>query len=201
MDATGHLTDAEKKGGAFGYKDGKWDMIKGLDWRKPGFRQDMNFLVVCVSWSDAKAYVEWLAKSTGKNYRLATEAEWEYACRAGSDSAYCFGDNEAGLGEYAWYGSNSGGRSHTVGRKRANAWGIHDMHGNVWEWVNDWYSEDYYVDSPRRSPTGPANGSYRVIRGGSWNDPAHYARSAVRSRFDPGVRGSALGFRLARTLP
>jgi len=100
--------------------------------------------VINVSWDDAVAYCEWLSRETGETYRLATEAEWEYACRAGGQTRWCFGDDETGLGEYAWYWENAGRKTHPVGGKKPNPWQLYDVHGNVWEWCADWYSEDYY---------------------------------------------------------
>jgi formylglycine-generating enzyme required for sulfatase activity len=157
--------------------------------------------VIGVSWEDAVAYCEWLSRQTGASYRLPTEAEWEYACRAGGGASYCFGDDESGLGEYAWYAQNAGGQTHPVGEKRTNNWHLYDMHGNVWEWVQDWYADDYYERRPRENPTGPESGSNRVFRGGSWNPDADYCRSAFRNRTVPGYRVNALGIRLARTGP
>ena len=95
--------------------------------------------VINVSWEDAQAYCEWLSEQTNESYRLLTEAEWEYACRAGSTTRWCFGDDEERLGDYAWYGKNAEGKTHPVGEKQPNAWHLHDMHGNVWEWCQDWY--------------------------------------------------------------
>ncbi len=155
--------------------------------------------VINVTWDDAQDYCRWLSQQTGQDYRLLTEAQWEYACRAGSDGAYCFGDDEKRLGEYAWYWENSKQRSHPVGEKTANAWGLYDLHGNVLEWVQDWYGD--YLQDPRSDPSGPESGSSRVIRGGCWLDVAGLCRSAYRLRNDPGFRIYYLGFRLARLGP
>ena len=131
-------------------------------------------------------------------FRLPTEAEWEYACRAGDDSAYSFGNDARQLGEHAWFGGNSGGKTHPVGRKTPNAWGLFDMHGSVWEWCSDWYG-----NYPRRSmvdPAGPDGGRGRVLRGGSWNDQAGRCRAAYRLSVDPSIKNPSLGFRVARSL-
>ena len=113
----------------------------------------------------------------GPGYRLPTEAEWEYACRAGTRTRYSFGDDPVGLGEHAWYGDNSGDSTHPVGDKRDNAFGVFDMHGNVWEWCWDWFG-DYEARPLMDDPTGPLDGSGRVIRGGSWSDAAGLCRAA-----------------------
>jgi formylglycine-generating enzyme required for sulfatase activity len=153
-----------------------------------------------VSWEDATAFIQKLnglpeERAAGRVYRLPTESEWEYACRAGSSRAYCFGEDEARLGEYAWYGANSGRKTHPVGQKAPNAWGLYDMHGNVWEWCSDWYGD--YPSGSVRDPKGPSTGSYRVNRGGSWYDEAAHCRSADRNRNVPSNRYYSLGFRLA----
>jgi len=139
--------------------------------------------------------------SSGTGYRLPTEAQWEYACRAGTTTRFCFGDDESKLGDYAWFDHNANDvdeeYAHPVGQKKANAWGLYDMHGNVWEWCDDWYDEDYYEDSPVDDPSGPTTGAYRVFRGGGWRYGARYCRSASRGRNTPGGRSRYLGFRIA----
>jgi formylglycine-generating enzyme required for sulfatase activity len=137
-----------------------------------------------VSWDDAVAYCAKLSSlpaelAAGRVYRLPTEAEWEYACRAGTTTEYSFGDNEQDLGKYAWFETNSGSKPHAVGEKLPNGWGLYDMHGNVWEWCSD------------------AEGSFRVLRGGSWFYGAAYCRSAYRRTNVPTFRHANIGFRLA----
>jgi formylglycine-generating enzyme required for sulfatase activity len=148
--------------------------------------------VVSVSWEDADAYAKWL------KMRLPTEAEWEYACRAGSIGEYCFGDNADKLGKYAWFDSNSGNNTHPVGTKKANKWGLFDMHGNVWEWCQDWCGEKYST-SPTVDPKGPNSGASRVLRGGGWDDLAWFCRSAYRSGLNPGNWYDYFGFRVGRS--
>ncbi|MCP4695399.1 MAG: SUMF1/EgtB/PvdO family nonheme iron enzyme, partial [Gammaproteobacteria bacterium] len=152
-----------------------------------------------VFWHEAAAYAKWLSDQTGHAYRLPTEAEWEYAARADSRTVYAFGNDSSGLGEYAWYWDNAEKKTHPVGEKKPNAWGLHDMHGNVWEWTQDWYGS--YSSEAQMNPTGPDTGSARVIRGGSWDDITLLCHSAVRNRYGPGYRVGYLGFRLARTYP
>jgi formylglycine-generating enzyme required for sulfatase activity/serine/threonine protein kinase len=134
----------------------------------------------------------------GDGYRLPTEAEWEYACRAGSTTSYSFGDDAASLDEYAWFDGNSGEKTHPVGQKRPNAWGLFDMHGNVWEWCWDWYDEKYYGQMPGADPFGPSQANLRVDRVGSWLHNPRYCRSASRFWYTPGRRNDYLGFRVAR---
>ena len=150
-----------------------------------------------VSWNDAQDFIKKLNKHEGvNNYRLPTEAEWEYAARAGSNTDYCFGDDEAELTKYAWYVKNSGRRTHPVALKKPNDWGLYDMHGNVWEWVQDWYGD--YPSGSVTDPVGPENGSDRVIRGGSWYDCARRCRSAFRYYYAPVNRYyDGVGFRLS----
>ena len=194
--ATGYQTEAEQEGGAYVYDGKNWGQKSDANWRNPYMSQDEDHPVVCISWNDAVAYCEWLSEQTGERYSLPTEAEWEYACRAESEAAYCFGDDEKLLEEYAWYVRNAEDQTHPVGQKKANAWGLHDMHGNVWEWVQDWYGD--YSKEPQHNPSGPETGSHRVVRGGSWIDDAGDCRSAFRNMNEPGDGNSSLGVRLAR---
>ena len=151
-----------------------------------------------ISWNDAMAFCTALSKKTGRTVRLPTEAEWEYACRAGTTTAYSFGDDPSKLGDYAWYGDNAREKgeeyTHPVGVKKPNAWGLYDMHGNVWEWCADWYVDDAKTDI--RDPKGPADRNFRVLRGGSWCDYPQYCRAAHRARFTPGYRDYDNGFRV-----
>ncbi|PIE84242.1 MAG: hypothetical protein CSA07_03315 [Bacteroidia bacterium] len=146
--------------------------------------------VVMVSWDEARAFCEWV----GNGVTLPTEAQWEYACRAGSAGRFCFGDDEAQLGDYAWYAANANGVTHAVGGKKPNALGLYDMHGNVWEWCSDWY--DAYTADPAKDPAGPAAGANRMSRGGGWSFEPRDCRSAGRDRDDPKDRDDRLGFRL-----
>jgi formylglycine-generating enzyme required for sulfatase activity len=134
-------------------------------------------------------------KKAGRVYRLPTEAQWEYACRAGSKTAYSFDDEEGLLPVYGWFYRNSSQRTHTVGLLEPNAWGLYDMHGNVWEWCSDWHEE--YPKGAVSDPTGPKKGSIRVRRGGGWSFKAAYCRSAIRYGFDPSHRFDSIGFRVA----
>jgi formylglycine-generating enzyme required for sulfatase activity len=136
-----------------------------------------------------------LSRQTGRTARLPTEAEWEYACRAGADTKFHFGDDESALGDYAWYGGNSGGKTKPVGGKKPNAWGLYDMYGNVLEWCSDWYA-DSYAGAKTTDPQGPATGKYRVLRGGGWGAAARYCRSAVRGRNAPFQWNDLTGFRV-----
>ena len=167
----------------------------------PSHFEGPNNPVEQMSWDHCQVFLGKLnAKVGGQKgeFRLPTEAQWEYACRAGSTTKYCFGGDEAQLGEYAWYNNNSESKTHPVGEKKPNAWGLYDMHGNVREWCQDWYDGGYHAKSPTDDPTGPATGSLRVNRGGSWYYPAWRCRSAFRGYFGPGDRDSNLGFRVSR---
>jgi formylglycine-generating enzyme required for sulfatase activity len=157
----------------------QWQAITGTD---PSRVKGAKRPVDGVSWEDAQEFCRAVSAKAGKTVRLPTEAEWEFACRAGSMTDYCFGDSEAALAEYAWYEGNSSGVTHAVGEKKPNAWGLYDMHGNVWEWCQDWYDPRYYANSPRVDPQGPARSSLgaHVLRGGAWHVEASYCRSASR---------------------
>lgn len=157
--------------------------------------------VINVSWEDAKGYADWLSRMTGKPYRLLTEAEWEYAARARSAGEWGFGDEEALLGDYAWYYENSRGQTQPVAKKKVNAFGLFDMHGNVYEWVEDCYKENYEGAPPDGIAVDQSGDcSDRVVRGGSWGSTIVNLRSADRDRNPAGYRDFLLGFRVARTL-
>ena len=152
-----------------------------------------------VSWDDAQEFCKRLSASSGRTVRLPTEAEWEYACRAGSGAKYCFGDDEGKLGDYAWYSANSGNATHPVGEKKPNKFGLYDMHGNVWEWCQDWYGD--YPAKAVKNPAGPAAGVCRVLRGGSWDYYPGLCWSAGRVRDYPDDRRYCIGFRVVGVAP
>jgi formylglycine-generating enzyme required for sulfatase activity len=188
----------------------QWEAIMGTEpWKgwffnKSFVKKGMDYAATYVSWDDAVAYCKKLSEKEGKTYRLPTEAEWEYACRAGTQTRWSFGNDEKALGDYAWYEENADDigelYAHQVGLKKPNAFGLYDMHGNVWEWCNDYYGEDYYKESPTKDPTGPTSGSSRVLRGGSWFGSSHLTRSAYRDGFDADSCHFDFGFRLVREL-
>ena len=163
-----------------------------------------------VRWSDAVRYCNkrseleglqpcydlqtWQCNFEASGYRLPTEAEWEYACRAGSTTAYFFGEAASALREYAWFEKNSGGRPRAVGQKKPNAWGLYDICGNVWEWCNDFYQVDYYAQSPKADPRGPKEGKTKVVRGGAWRVSAESCRSGYRYNESPGYADVCFGY-------
>ncbi len=170
-----------------------------------GYQIEDNFEehpVIQVSWFGARAYCNWLAKTTDKNYRLPSEAEWEYCARAGSKTAWFWGDKGSKAKDYAWFRENSGGLTHSVAEKKANAFGLFDMVGNVWEWTQDCYHDAYHY--PERSDDGTVwedkdgecGSGLRVLRGGSWINSQFNLRSADRSRYGPGSRNYRVGFRI-----
>jgi formylglycine-generating enzyme len=188
---------------------GQWKVVMGSEpWKGQKYskyiKEGANYPAVYVNWDDAVAYCKKLSEKEGKTYRLATEAEWEYACRAGTESIWNFGNDEKVLGDYAWYDKNTNDigedYAHQVGLKKPNAFGLYDMHGNVREWCHDYYEVDYYKQSPAQDPTGPVTGSSRVLRGGSWFRNSVFSRSDDRNRYDAGRFYFSLGFRVVREL-
>ncbi len=186
--------------GKYEVTQGQWKAItgslpNGMNELAPEFFGD-NKPVIRVSWEETQDFISKLnAKSEGK-YRLPTEAEWEYAARAGSKTKFSFGNNENLLDDFAWFNDNSGGKIHDVGGKRPNAWGLFDMYGNVWEWVQDWYGN--YPNTAQINPNGAASGYARVNRGGCWYENANNLRSANRDNFSAVDRNYGLGFRLVK---
>ena len=166
---------------------------------KSFFKDTSKNPVEKVSWDDAQEFCRKLSEKTGKKHRLPSEAEWEYACRAGIQTRYYFGDNEYQLGEYAWYGDNSGSKPHPVGQKKPNNWGLYDLHGNVWEWCEDGWHENY-ENAPKDGSSWNENNSptsFRTARGGSWNFDPEGCRSAFRFGINAVVCFVNVGFRLA----
>jgi len=149
-----------------------------------------------VSWDDATAFCTALSKKTGKTVRLPTEAQWEYACRAGTKTRFSFGNEDKDLSIYAWYNANSDNKTHPVGQKKPNAWGLYDMHGNLCEWCRDWYDEKFYANAKNVDPENTTRAKYRVLRGGSWNYDPDYCRAAFRGWCPTGWRLGELGFRV-----
>ncbi|MCY2930141.1 MAG: formylglycine-generating enzyme family protein [Planctomycetota bacterium] len=172
------------------------DQYQTVMGNNPSAFKDAKNPVEQVSWNDAVEFDKKLSAKTGKKVRLPTEAQWEYACRAGTKTRFGFGDKDADLGNYAWSSANSGGRTHPVGQKKPNAWGLYDMHGNVWEWCSDWFA-DSYANAGTRDTQGVASGTLRVLRGGSWYGNPLFCRSARRNGNSPGSRHGSYGFRVA----
>ena len=226
LKASGHVPESVADGtGGYGYNPAydpaasqRGDLFEGRDpkysWRNPGFAQDDSHPVLNVTWNDAVAMSRWLSRQEGRRYRLPTEAEWEYACRAGSASRYHGGNAPESLLQIAntfdadaarhWQGlraqalPGSDGHAFTapVGSYRPNAFGLHDMLGNAWEWTADWHDETYYAASPAADPPGPAEGTVRVRRGGSWHTWALYARCSYRNWNSAQTRYTLVGMRL-----
>ncbi|MEO1969940.1 MAG: formylglycine-generating enzyme family protein [Pirellulaceae bacterium] len=182
---------------------GQWEAVMGTrPWTgEDHIKTGPNYPATYVSWENATAFCQRLSKREKEDYRLPTEAEWEYACRTGTKTTkYNFGDDVSALKEYAWFKVNAYDvgqmYAHQVGLKRPNAWGLYDMHGNVDEWCLDWFGE--YENGAIVDPTGPAKGSLRVYRGGSWSRAARYSESASRLRSKPASNFYFLGFRVVR---
>jgi formylglycine-generating enzyme required for sulfatase activity len=162
-------------------------------------QEDPNNPAVYVSWDDAVEFCRRLSQKEGKTYRLPTEAEWEYACRAGTTTRFSFDSSDSALGDYAWFDGNADkvgqDYAHPAGQKNPNPWGLYDMHGNVFEWCSDYYDKKYYSNSPSVDPKGPPTGISRSVRGGSWDNNGNYLRSSYRSDY-PVSRGLLVGFRV-----
>ncbi|MBS0508257.1 MAG: formylglycine-generating enzyme family protein [Proteobacteria bacterium] len=230
VQASGYVTEAEADGtGGYGYnpaydpdKSARGDAFEGRDprysWRNPGFVQGEDHPVVNLTWHDAHALAAWLSATEGRRYRLPSEAEWEYACRAGTRTRYPHGDDPAALARHAnvfdqdaaphwprWRAQAAPGHdghafTAPVGSYAPNAFGVHDMLGNVWEWVSDWYGADSYAHAPSDDPQGPARGQVRLRRGGSWHTWPLYARCAFRNWNTPQTRYTLVGLRLVREI-
>ncbi|MEQ8786442.1 MAG: bifunctional serine/threonine-protein kinase/formylglycine-generating enzyme family protein [Pirellulaceae bacterium] len=203
VDATGYKTEAEKDGkGGYGYRSGKWMRSPEFLWNTTlGFdtEQTDDNPVVNVSWNDAVAFCKWLSQKEGVTYRLPTEAEWEFACRAGNPGRFCFGDDEQELEKYAWHNSLAGRNLMPVGFKSANAFGLFDMHGNVFEWCSDWLGP--YPSRAVVDPQGIGDGTARrVWRGGAFFVSPMFARSAYRTGYPATFRDNNYGFRIVRAL-
>jgi formylglycine-generating enzyme required for sulfatase activity len=209
---TGYRTEAERGDGCIVHKGDKWEKERDKNWRTPDFSQDDRHPVVCVSWNDAKAFAEWMKGKGGRDYRLLTEAEWEYAARSrGKNYKYSWG-NGPPAGNVAdislkrqfpgrpwpiWEGYDDGYVfTAPVGRFPPNELGFYDLTGNIWEWVSDWYDENYYKMSPKENPQGPASGQLKALRSGSWFNPPRENRASDRGRFVPADRSAVIGFRL-----
>lgn len=212
INETGYRTEAETQDGCHSWiGEGKEEKIKEHNWSNPGFTQTPGDPVVCVSWNDAHNYIQWLNGREGSSYRLLTEAEWEYAARSGGrEYQYSWGPGapsgnvadesakEELSGLRIWEGYRDGyAYTSPVGSFMSNDLGISDMSGNVYEWVSDWQVNDYYANSPRRNPEGPAKGKYKVLRGGAWDLQPDTARTTSRYWNEPGARAVCIGFRLA----
>ena len=219
VNESGYRTEAERSDGSYitsstVISKGEIEKKSDANWGKPYIQQGDDHPVVCVSWNDATAFCKWLSGKTGREYGLPTEAEWEYACRAGTKTLYNVGDTEFDLARAGWYFVNSGDknldksawsletlmkancRTHSVRQKIPNTFGLYDMHGNAKEWCNDWIGS--YSGESQTNPTGTQDSSFRVVRGGSWADGAGVCRSAYRNGFPPDFRCDNLGFRIVR---
>jgi formylglycine-generating enzyme required for sulfatase activity len=181
----------------------QWEAVMG---DRPSHFRGQDYPVDQISWDKVQEFIRSVNTHEGRTrYRLPTEAEWEYAARVGATGNYCYGDDVTQLSQYAWY-ADAQGTTHPVGQLQPNTWGLYDMHGNVWEWVQDWYDAREYQHRTAAGravvdPTGPAAGSYRVGRGGSCCSGAGDCRSANRSRGAPSFRLATFGFRLLRMVP
>lgn len=199
LEASQYQTETARLGGGNTHRRtaaGEYAYDPALSYAAPGYPVTDDSPATQITWNDAVAFCNWLGQKEGARYRLPTEAEWEYACRAGTTTEFSFGDDLAQLGEYAWYGKTSNGRSEKVGTKRPNPFGLFDMHGNTREWCADWYGKTWYKQSPTEDPVGPETGTGRVLRGGKWLNKVPYLRSAFRFDMPPTYRSQYFGFRV-----
>lgn len=200
LETSGYKTETERLGGGNTHRRTsltEYVHDPALSYANPGYPVTDDSPATQVTWNDAVAFCDWLGREERAKYRLPTEAEWEFACRAGTTSDYSCGDDPAQLGDFAWYGKNTSGRSEKVGTKRPNPFGLFDMHGNTREWCADWYDKAWYKHSPAEDPTGPETGTGRVLRGGKWLNKPPYLRSAFRFDMWPTYRSQYFGFRVA----
>ncbi len=170
----------------------QWEKVMGAN---PSEFKGAKRPVDNVSWNDCQDFLSKLQAKTGRKFALPTEAQWEYACRAGATSRWSFGDNDGVMGDYAWCGANSGGATHPVGGKKPNAWGLYDMSGNVWEWCADFYAKHAYSGGDATDPLGPSSGAGHVLRGGAWGDDSDFLRCAYRNCNGPDSRNNGIGLR------
>ena len=194
-------TDHDAGKSCLTYEGGSWEWREGRSWRNPGFDQTDGHPVVCVSWEDAQAYVDWLGEKTGEEYRLLSESEWEYVARAGTQTRYGWGD-EVGSERANCDGCGSrwdNRQTAPVGQFEANRFGLHDVHGNVWEWVEDCWNGSYAGAPADGSAWRSGNCDRRVLRGGSWGGIPGFLRAANRNGLVTGIRNGNFGFRIART--
>ncbi len=183
--------------GKYEVTQAQYEAVMGVD--PSFFTGDNNRPVEQINWNEATAFCEALKIKSGYNVHLPSEAQWEYACKAdhgNEDTNYHFGNDPHQLPDYAWHGVNSGGTTWAVGKKLPNSFGLYDMCGNVWEWCNDWYAEDYYSSSPSTDPPGPSSGTLRVLRGGAYNSFEYSCRSASRHYGVPSEADADYGFRV-----
>lgn len=177
--------------GVFEVTQEQWTRVMGDN---PSHFKGLKHPVDSVSWDECQRFLAKLTALVGRRVALPTEAQWEYACRAGTDSRWFFGEKAEALGEYAWFAENSGGQTHPVGQKKPNAWGVCDLYGNLGEWCADWYANPY-LRTPSQDPQGPVRGVSRCIRGGAWGDSPGSARSAYRNANGPDGANDGIGFR------